>query len=89
MRGRAHARGEPLRQRAADGMWRVVASDGTLTLRNGDDILWSGDTGSMLRLRLSTSAGRRDVARVLGHRHRWGVLKFGQWAPRYWLMPTP
>jgi len=71
--------GEPLRQRATDGTWRVGVSDGTLTLRDGDDVLWSGSTASSLRLRLSTSAARRDVARVLGHRHRWGALEFGQW----------
>jgi SpoIID/LytB domain protein len=72
--------GAPLRQRASDGAWRVVASNGTLTLRAGDEVLWSGSTASSLRLRLSTTSERRDVARVLGHHHRWGALEFGQWA---------
>ena len=71
--------GAPLRQRPVDGTWRVVVSDGTLTLRDGDEVLWSGSTTSTLRLRLSRSSGRRDVARVLGHRYRWGALEFGQW----------
>lgn len=72
--------GEPLRQRVADGAWRVVVSDGAMTLRDGTDVLWSGDTSSSLRLRLSTSGRQRNVARVLGHRHRWGALEFGRWA---------
>ena len=70
--------GAPLRQRPADGTWRVVASNGTLTLRDGTQVLWSGTTASSLRLRLSTSSERRDVARTLGHRYRWGTLEFGQ-----------
>lgn len=70
--------GDRIRQRPADGTWTVVATrDGQLSLRDGATTRWQGTTASRLRLRLSTTDTERDVARVLGRRHRWGVIDLG------------
>ncbi|CAN5853618.1 hypothetical protein BH23ACT10_BH23ACT10_29770 [soil metagenome] len=71
------AAGQPVTQRPGSGTWKVVSSaSGELSLRRGGLVLWRG-RASKLRLRLSTNDRQRDVARVLGTRHRWGALEFG------------
>ena len=73
--------GNRLIQRPDSGTWTVVATaGGGLSLRRNGTALWSGTTNATLRVQLSPNASERTVARVLGHRYRWGTLQFGAYA---------